>query len=119
MKDVQEETTNMVVERSLNEEKTGIVVQFILKAVEFEDCWTYILEIIATIMNNIMGSPFEQDLITVLKPLLDWNVLQQPIESLLFSSQKTTADIISVISFMLKYNGSDELNDFKLNVIEK
>ena len=55
----------------------------------------------------------------MLKPLLDWNILQQPIQSLLFSSQKTTADIVTVISFMLKYNGSDELNDFLLNVIEK
>ena len=75
MKDVQEETTNMVVWRSLNEEKVEIVVQFILKAVEFEDCWPYVLEIIATLINNIMGSPFEQDLVTMLNPLLDWNVL--------------------------------------------
>ena len=118
MKDVQEENTNMVV-RSLNEEKVEIGVEFILKVVEFEDCWPHVLEIIATIINNIMKSPFEQDLVTMLKPLLDWNVLQQTIESLLFSSQKTTADIITVISFMLKYNGSDELNDFILNVLEK
>ena len=55
----------------------------------------------------------------MLKPLLDWNVLQQPIESLMFSSQKTTADIIAVISLILKYKGSDELNDFILNVLEK
>ena len=75
MKDVQEETTNMVVGRSLNEEKADIVVQFILKVVEFEECWSYVLEIIATLMNNIMGSPFEQDLVTMLKPLLGWNVL--------------------------------------------
>ena len=75
MKDVQEETTNMVVWRSLNEEKADIVVQFILKAVEFEDCWPHVLEIIATIISNIMESPFEQDFIIVLKPLLDWNVL--------------------------------------------
>ena len=59
MKDVQEETTNIVVGRSLNEEKAEIVVQFILKAVEFEDCWPHVLEIIATIINNIMGSSFE------------------------------------------------------------
>ena len=75
LKDVQEETTNMVVGRSLNEGKAEIVVEFILKVVELEDCWPHVLEIIATLINNIMGSPFEQDLIIGLKPLVDWNVL--------------------------------------------